>query len=794
MVSIEIDGRVVEVEQGTMIIEAADCMGVCIPRFCYHKKLSIAANCRMCLVEVANAPKPLPACATPVADGMVIKTQSKRALDAQKAVMEFLLINHPLDCPICDQGGECELQDVAMGYGKDFSRYQEGKRTVVDKDIGPFIATDLTRCIHCTRCVRFGEEIAGLRELGATGRGEHMQIGTYIERSVKSEISGNVIDLCPVGALTSKPFRFKARAWELLQYPGVAAHDCLGSHIYHHVYQSTVARVVPRENELINEVWLSDRDRFSYEGYTHAERLQQPMIKRQGKWESVDWTTAFSFVKESLQAVIKTEGPDAVGALVSPNLTVEEGYLFQKWFRALGSSNLDHRLAQQDFRGQMAAPLYPQLNVPLAALESQPVIFLVGSDIQREQPLAAVRLRKAANMGTQIFDINPVEFDFNFVLSERIIPEHGKLVSGLVEILAALSRQVPNIPVPAATQNLIESVQPSPAAERIAAALVKANEGVLLLGELACNAPDAMSIQYFVQTIASMTNLTVGTLSSGANSAGAWLNGLVSHRGFAGAKVAKIGLNAKEMLEANLSAYILGNLDPECDLLNSAQALGALKHAKLVVALTPYTSEALEKHCDVLLPITPASETSGTFINVNGQWQSFIGAAKPFAEARPAWKVLRVLGNVFDFEGFEHISSQEVLQEVKTNFSDKHLLRDTLLQPPKSVELDSNARFLTWVATRPAYLIDNVARRSKSLCEAQGQLNIAKMNAHTARQWRVEPAQPIKVINIKTDCELTIDLEIDEKIPNGVLWMPYGHEQTARFGCTYDPVSVAAHD
>ncbi len=793
MVSIEIDGRVVEVEQGTMIIEAADCAGIGIPRFCYHKKLSIAANCRMCLVEVANAPKPLPACATPVADGMVIKTQSKRALDAQKAVMEFLLINHPLDCPICDQGGECELQDVAMGYGQDFSRFSEGKRSVVDKDLGPLIATDLTRCIHCTRCVRFGEEVAGLRELGATGRGEHMQIGTYIERSVKSEISGNVIDLCPVGALTSKPFRFKARSWELLQYPGIAGHDCLGSHVYHHVYQSQVVRVVPRENEQINEVWLSDRDRFSYEGYTHSERLQQPMIKRHGKWEQVDWTTAFSFIKDELQAVLNTEGPDAIGALLSPNMTVEEGYLFQKLFRTLGVANIDHRLLQQDFRGQMAAPLYPQLNVTVAALETQPVVLLVGSDIQREQPLAAVRLRKSG-ASTKLFDINPVAFDFNFPLSARIIPEHGKLVQGLAEVLKALIQQLPNTPVPAATQHLIEAVQPSPAAEAIAAALVQANEGVLLLGELALNAPDAMIIQYFVQTIASITNLTVGTFSSGANAAGAWINGLVPHRGFAGAKVNKTGLNAKEMLEANLSTYILGNLDPECDLPNSAHALSALKQAKTVIALTPYTSEALETHCHVLLPITPVSETSGTFVNINGQWQSFIGAAKPFAEARPAWKVLRVLGNILDIEGFDHTSSLEVLQEIKANFSDKYLLRETLLQPPKSVELEANPRFLTWVATRPSYSIDNVSRRAKSLSSAQSQSNIAKMNAHTAQQWRVEHAQPIKVVNVKTDCEVTMDLEIDQRIPNGVIWMPCGMEQTAQFGCAYDSVSVAAHD
>jgi len=386
MTTIEINGKPCQAKDGNMIIEVADAHGINIPRFCYHKKLSIAANCRMCLVEVENAPKPMPACATPIAQGMKVHTDSPKALAAQTAVMEFLLINHPLDCPICDQGGECELQDVAMGYGKDISRFNEGKRVVADENLGSLIATDMTRCIHCTRCVRFGEEVAGIRELGATGRGEHMRIGTYIKQAMQSEISANIIDLCPVGALTSKPFRFKARAWELQQAAAIAPHDCLGSNVDLHIRQQEVMRVVPKENEAINETWLSDRDRFSYLGLRHEQRLAKPMIKKNGQWQESDWQQALEYTVTGLKQTIKQHGAAQLAALGSPSATVEELFLLQKLMRALGCHNIDHRLQQTDFADQASAPLAPICQLPYAELENQQAILLVGSDLPREQP------------------------------------------------------------------------------------------------------------------------------------------------------------------------------------------------------------------------------------------------------------------------------------------------------------------------------------------------------------------------------------------------------------------------
>jgi NADH-quinone oxidoreductase subunit G len=345
VVNIEVDGKPVEAKRGQMVIEATDAVGAYVPRFCYHEKLSIAANCRMCLVEVEKAPKPLPACATPVNEGMKVFTKSPKAIAAQKATMEFLLINHPLDCPICDQGGECELQDLAMGYGRDVSRYNDGKRVVKDKDIGPLVSTDMTRCIHCTRCVRFGEEVTGRPQLGTTERGENMKIGTYIEQSVDHEMSANIIDLCPVGALNNKPYRYSARAWEMVQRATVSPHDCVGSNMYAHVLRGTVKRIVPRENESINETWLADRDRYSYEGIYSSDRLQSPMIKEGGEWREIDWEEALNTAAERL----KEADADKVGMLSSPSATVEEGHLLSRLAKHLGTKNIDHRIERRDF-------------------------------------------------------------------------------------------------------------------------------------------------------------------------------------------------------------------------------------------------------------------------------------------------------------------------------------------------------------------------------------------------------------------------------------------------------------
>ncbi|MDZ7737198.1 MAG: NADH-quinone oxidoreductase subunit NuoG [Gammaproteobacteria bacterium] len=440
-VTIEVNGRSLPARKGQMVIEVTDANDIYIPRFCYHKKLSVAANCRMCLVEVEKAPKPLPACATPVSDGMKVFTRSKLAIDAQKGVMEFLLINHPLDCPICDQGGECELQDLAMGYGRDVSRYNEGKRVVKDKDIGPLVQTEMTRCIHCTRCVRFGDEIAGLRELGATGRSEHMEIGTYVEKTMVSELSGNVIDLCPVGALTDKPFRYSARAWEMVQRPSIAPHDSVGSNLHFHVKGQIVKRTVPAENECINEVWLADRDRYSCEGLHSPERLQAPMIKQNGEWHEVDWEIALEQVRDRLQTVIDRGGAGTVAGLAAPWSTLEELYLFQKLLRGIGIPHIDHRLRQHDFRDDDAVPVYPGLGQSIADLQEIDTALLIGAWPRKEQPLINHRLRKAALKGARVMAVNSVDFDQNFDFAATCIVAPSQMVNTLAGIAAVLVEQ-----------------------------------------------------------------------------------------------------------------------------------------------------------------------------------------------------------------------------------------------------------------------------------------------------------------------------------------------------------------
>ena len=698
-VAIEIDGRPLEVRKGSMVIEAADAAGIAIPRFCYHRKLSVAANCRMCLVEVERAPKPLPACATPVMDGMKVATLSDTARQAQRSVMEFLLINHPLDCPICDQGGECELQDLAMGYGRGVSRFTEGKRVVPDKDLGPLIATDMTRCIHCTRCVRFGAEVAGLPELGATGRGEDMRIGTFIERSVDSELSGNVIDVCPVGALTSKPFRFRARAWEMVQREGVAAHDAVGSNVYVHVHRGRAMRVAPRENEAVNEVWLSDRDRFSYEGLYAADRLLRPRVRSEdGGWRETDWETALDAAAGQLRAVVGADGGAAgLGALASPAATTEEHYLLQALVRALGGANLDHRLRQADFRDEDEAPAWPWLGMELADLERVDAVLLVGSNVRKEQPLAGLRLRKAVLAGAAVFALNPIDHPFHFDLAGRIVVSPARLVDELAGIALALGGMGVAEDVPEASRGRkrerigaaasgIErafggpgGVAPAAMHREVAARLAAAKRPAVLLGSGASAHPEAARLRALARVIARLwkwrrgqeadafdpgeEGARVGYLSDGPNAAGAALAGMLPHRGPGGAPAPVRGLDAAAMLAAGLPAYLLLGTEPELDCADSGAALAALRGARSVVALTGYTSPAMEEYASVLLPIGLFTETPGTFYNAEGRRQRYEAATAPPGEARPAWRILRVLANRLALDGFDHETIGDVRAE-----------------------------------------------------------------------------------------------------------------------------------
>ncbi len=644
-VNVEVDGRPVKARKGAMIIHVTDAEGAYVPRFCYHDKLPVAANCRMCLVEVEKAPKPLPACATPVAEGMKIFTKSPNAIGAQKATMEFLLINHPLDCPICDQGGECELQDLAVGFGRDVSRFAERKRVVKDKNLGPLVSTDMTRCIHCTRCVRFGQDVAGIQELGTTGRGEHTEIGTFVERSVDHELSGNIIDLCPVGALNSKPFRFQGRGWEMTQHALVSPHDGVGTNLYGHVRRGRLMRVVPRANESINETWIADRDRFSYEAIYSADRLERPMIKVNGDWHPVAWERALEVAVEGLKA----QGRN-LGTLGSASATTEEAYLAAKLTRALGSAHVDHRLRQHDFRDAASDPLRPDLGHAIAATEELEALLVIGGHLRHEVPLLAHRVRKAARRGAKVSFLNPAAFEHLFPVAASLVAAPDRLVAELGGVLAAARDDAAPV---------------SDAQRALAAALKQGTRRAIWLGALALRHPAYADLRALAAALAEATGASLGVIAEGGNAAGAWLAGAVPHRDAGGKAAASIGRNAREMLEAALPAYLLvGGVEPWADSL-LPQAAETLGQARCVVAITPFADEATRRHATVLLPCGTFAETSGTFVNLEGTWQSFAGAARLVGESRPAWKILRVLGNLLGLDGFGYESSEDVLNELR---------------------------------------------------------------------------------------------------------------------------------
>jgi len=661
MVKIEINGKPIEARDGATVIEAADEAGIVIPRFCYHKKLSIAASCRMCLVEVEKVAKPLPACATPVTEGMKVHTKSPKAIAAQRNVMEFLLINHPLDCPICDQGGECELQEIAVGYGKNVSRYTEAKRVVPGTNIGPLIATDMTRCIHCTRCVRFGQEIAGIMEMGGTFRGDHMRIGTYVERSVDSELSGNMIDLCPVGALTSKPFRFGARPWELRENFSVSPHDCVGANLNIETRHGKVMRVLPKENEAINEIWLADRDRFSYPAIYHADRLPAPRIKRDGRWQETDWDTALTFAAEGLMRVKSQHGAHKVGALAAYGATTEEAYLLQRIMRGMGSNNIDFRLRQRDFRDQEALPAFPGLGRTIQSLELMDAALIVGSNIRKDQPLLGHRVRKAALNGARISLVNPADYEFFFPVAAKSIVAEGEMVSALAAIAKALL-EATGEGAPAGFDKF-NGVPVAADHRAIAEALRGGSNSAVLVGNVVAYHTDASELRNLAALIARLAGASFGQIAEGGNAAGAALAGALPHRE-AGAKATGAGLDWRAMVEAKLKGFVLLGLEPAKDAADSTALLQALRGAEFVVSLSPFAEAAADEYADVLLPIGTFAETSGTFVNCEGRWQSFEAAAKPLGDARPGWKVLRVLGNLLDLPRFEYVSSEEVRDEI----------------------------------------------------------------------------------------------------------------------------------
>jgi len=756
MVTIEVDGRELQARAGTLLIEVTDAAGINVPRFCYHKKLSVAANCRMCLVEVAKVPKPVPACATPVNQGMQVFTRSPLALAAQKGTMEFLLINHPLDCPICDQGGECELQDVALGYGNDASRFVEGKRVVPDRDIGPLIATDFTRCIHCTRCVRFGAEIAGVRELGATGRGEHMEIGTYIERSVDSELSGNIIDICPVGSLTSKPFLYSARAWELVQRKSIAPHDSVGSNVNLHVRRNRVMRVHPRDNEAVNECWISDRDRFSYEGLYSTDRLTRPLVKKNGSWIEADWQDALDAVAHGLKKARGTSG-NRLAALVSPNSTLEELYLAQKLMRGLGSENIDFRIRQGDFRGE--EPAFPWLGQTIAELEKLNAALLIGSNIRKEQPLLAHRLRKAALEGAQISFINPFEAELNYRASQLVVSP-ANMVSALAAVAKALG----------ASGGVVDGAEVGDVHQALAELLKSGEKAAVLLGNLAVAHPDYSMLRWLASLIAEKSGASLGYLPEAANSVGARLSGALP-----GAD----GSNAQEMLNNPHKGYLLMGVEPGLDFWNPAKALETLGQAEFVAALSAFRSQSLEQVADVILPIASFAETSGTYVNAQGDWQSFTGAVSPFGESRPAWKVLRVLGNLLDVAGFDQVSSEQILAEVRQLAGDKRLENRAVngVDNPASLTGADMIR----IGDVPIYAADPLVRRADSLQKTKDAIAASVwLNPREAKKIGVPNGGMVVVKQENSSAEFPV--VIDSGIPDGCVRIPAGVAGTEKLG------------
>lgn len=725
-IDIEIDGKPLKAKPNTMVIQVADEAGIYIPRFCYHKHLTVAANCRMCLVEVEKSPKALPACATPVAPGMKIFTRSSKALAAQKAVMEFLLINHPLDCPICDQGGECELQDLSMGYGSPDSYYNQPKRSVKDQDIGPLVATEMTRCIQCTRCVRFGDEVAGLRELGAVNRGEHMEISTYVSHALHSEVSGNIIDLCPVGALTSKPFRFRARPWELEQFSSVAPHDCVGANINVHTRRGTVMRVVPRENPSINETWISDRDRFSYEGLYHPDRITQPMYREGDKWHVTTWEKALEIAAAGLQHA----GAD-IGALISPNSTTEECYLLQKIIRGMGSDNIDYRLRQTDFSGE---------NVSCGSsdffneLENAEHIILIGSNITKEQPNIGLRIRKATKKGAKVVAINMMDYHFHFpVADKKVVAPHLLL-------------------------DALQGLETGPNTH-------------ILLGAGALNHPLAGAIKSFVAKLPGK----VTYLTEGANANGALL---------AGAVPGENGSHARKMLDKKCNAYVLFNVEPDLDCGNSVVAIEALAAASFVLSLSIYKNSVLEQYADVILPITPFTESGGTFVNVTGEKQTFRGVAKPFGESRPGWKVLRVLGNFLELDDFGFESVEEVLAAIPSSCD--------LIAGSRESSPDMSGTQLSRIGDIPMYSVDSLVRRSLPLQKTQkiieGDVATARLHPETAKQLHVHEADMVIIKQGESKIGLTV--MFDSRVPMDAVYIPGGIPETSGLNELFGAVEV----
>ncbi|MEM5429121.1 NADH-quinone oxidoreductase subunit NuoG [Cupriavidus oxalaticus] len=771
MVELEIDGKKVEVAEGSLVMEAARKLGTYIPHFCYHRKLSIAANCRMCLVEVEKAPKALPACATPVTPGMKVFTNSEKAVKAQKSVMEFLLINHPLDCPICDQGGECQLQDLAVGYGASESRYKEEKRVVFHKNVGPLISMEeMTRCIHCTRCVRFGQEVAGVMELGMLGRGEHSEITTFVGKTVDSELSGNMIDLCPVGALTSKPFRYSARTWELARRKSVSPHDGLGANLVVQTKNQRVMRVLPLENEDINECWISDKDRFSYEGLNSADRLTRPLLKQGGEWMETDWQTALEYVANGLAGIKREHGADQIAALASPHSTLEELFLLGKLVRGLGSDNVDFRLRQSDFSAALKGA--PWLGLPVADVTALQRVLVIGSSLRKDHPLLASRLRQATKKGARVAVLGAGGEDLLMPATRLDVAPSGwtAALAGVARAVAAAK----GVAAPAGT----DGFDGGDAAAKVAEALLQGERRAVFLGNEAVRHPQFSALHALAQWIATATGATLGFLTEAANTVGGYIAGALPKQG---------GANTQAMLDAPRKAYILLNTEPEFDTADPGKALAALSQANTVVVLSPFRSEAAMQYADVILPVAPFTETSGTFVNCEGKAQSFNGVVRALGESRPGWKVLRVLGNLLDVAGFDYETAESVRAEALSAPVEAQL--DNATDAPIRVAAAA-ANGIERIADVPIYHADPIVRRADSLqltAAARRAMQIA-LPAELFARLGIQSGDPVRVTQGQGSVVLPAVLEAT--LPANTVRVPAATPAAVGLGGMFGTVTV----
>lgn len=772
MVELTIDGKPVAVPEGSMVMHAASELGLYVPHFCYHKKLSIAANCRMCLVEVEKAPKALPACATPVTQGMVVHTCSAKAVAAQKSVMEFLLINHPLDCPICDQGGECQLQDLAVGYGSDESRYREEKRVVFHKDVGPLVsAEEMTRCIHCTRCVRFGQEVAGVMELGMLNRGEHSEIQTFVGNAIESELSGNMIDLCPVGALTSKPFRYTARTWELARRRSISAHDSVGANLVVQVKGDRVMRVVPFENEDINECWISDKDRWSYEGLNVEDRLQTPMIKGDdGVWREASWNEALTAAAQVLERINQTHGDGQIGSLATEYSTVEELALLARLTRGLGSQHIDFRLRQTDAGFEHALQGAPWLGMPIAELNTLDRVLVIGSVLRKDHPLFAQRLRQAAKHGTQIVIIDTTGEDPLIPTAKRITVAPDQLLNFVAQVAAAGN---------AAEQGAQPSNGQDLSAADVAAILADGSKCGVFLGNMAVASPQATQLAVQAQAIAEKANGTLGFLTAGANTVGGYL---------AGAVATEDGMNVAKMMRNPLKAYLVLHAEPALDMDDGDKAEKMLAGA-FSIALTSYKSAA-ENWARIMLPVAPFTETSGTFVNAEGRAQSFKGVVAGLGHSRPAWKVLRVLGNILKLTDFEDETSESVRDSVLMNGFTAKLSNRVTATASASAAAPMADGALQRVADLPIYRTDAIVRRAEALQLAPASAApVASLNAATLARLGVQSGDTVRVRGSNGN-DIRIQAKQDDRLADNTVRIAQGFAQTAALGSAFGNVFV----